>query len=75
MQQRVADFLKKHPDGVYFHSDVVSKGETERALKKLAAGRPVFITSRKTFTAAELQRMGFEVFQNGPGGKLVGIRK
>jgi hypothetical protein len=74
MQQRVADFLVEHPNGVYFHADAVSKSETESALRGLDAKTPVFITSKKTFTAAELQRMGFDVYQNGKDGKLVGIR-
>jgi hypothetical protein len=75
MQQRVADFLKENPNGVYFHADAAERAETESALRGLDAKTPVFITSKKTFTATELQRMGFEVFQNGKDGKLVGIRK
>lgn len=75
MQERLAEFLKEHPDGVYFHADAVDRAETESALSSLPAGRPVLITSKKTFTAGELRSMGFEVFQNGKDGKLVGLRK
>jgi hypothetical protein len=74
MQERLAEFKKKHPNGVYFHADAAARTETERALRSLDAKTPVLITSKKTFTAAELKRMGFEVFQNGKDGKLVGTR-
>jgi hypothetical protein len=74
MQQRLDEFMKEHPDGVYFHTDVVDKDENESAIRSLDPKTPVFVTSKKTFTAAELQSMGFEVFYNGKGGKLVGIR-
>jgi hypothetical protein len=70
---QVNAFLTEHPNGVYFHLDKASKSENESAIRRLDPKTPVFVDGR-SFTAGELQRMGFDVFQNGEGGKLVGIR-
>jgi hypothetical protein len=75
MSLLVDEFLKENPNGAYLHTDRATKAENESVLKSLPEGRPVFISSKKTFTAAELKSMGFDVFQNGKDGKLVGIRK
>jgi len=67
------DFLAKYPNGVYFHLDKVSKHENESAIKSLDPTRPCIVVG-KSFTASELQALGFKVFQNGPNGKLIGTR-
>lgn len=66
-------FMAKYPDGVYFHLDKVSKKENEAAIKSLSQKTPIFVDG-KTFSAGELQELGFKVFQNGQGGKLIGTR-
>jgi len=70
---QVNAFMAEHPNGVYFHLDAVSKNENESAIRSLDPKTPTFVDG-KSFTASELRALGFEVFQNGQGGKLIGIR-
>jgi len=77
MQARIDTFLADHPGAVYFQLAMVSREENERALASLDDATPIFVcTPMKpgSFTARDLENLGFLCFQNGKGGQLVGTK-